>query len=31
MDTVTEYPPHMQEYGFTLEDYQYLERITRSM
>ena len=25
MDTVTEYPPHMQEYGFTLEDYQYLE------
>ena len=25
MDTVTEYPPHMQEYGLTLEDYQYLE------
>ena len=25
MDTVTEYPPHMQEYGFTLDDYQYLE------
>ena len=25
MDTVTEYPLHMQEYGFTLEDYQYLE------
>lgn len=25
MDTVTEYPAHMQEYGFTLDDYQYLE------
>ncbi len=25
MDTVTEYPPHMQEYGLTLADYQYLE------
>ena len=25
MDTVTEYPPHMKEYGFTLEDYQYLK------
>ena len=25
MDTVTGYPPHMQEYGLTLADYQYLE------
>lgn len=24
MDTVTEDPPHMQEYGLTLDDYQYL-------